>query len=79
MHEGVTVKVLLDSGATRIFINKKMAQKHGFKMMKLEKPLRVKNVDRTENSRGKITLKGCKRELHTGTNKTMLCQLPIAC
>jgi len=24
-------------------------------------------------------LKGCKRELHTGTNKTMLCQLPIAC
>jgi len=26
-----------------------------------------------------LTLKGCKRELHTGTNKTMLCQLPIAC
>jgi len=24
------------------------------------------------------TLKGCKRELHTGTNKTMLCQLLIA-
>ena len=24
-------------------------------------------------------VKGCKRELHTGTNKTMLCQLPIAC
>jgi len=23
-------------------------------------------------------VKGCKRELHTGTNKTMLCQLPIA-
>jgi len=22
-------------------------------------------------------VKGCKRELHTGTNKTMLCQLPI--
>jgi len=26
-----------------------------------------------------MMLKGCKRELHTGTNKTMLCQLPIAC
>jgi len=26
-----------------------------------------------------VALKGCKRELHTGTNKTMLCQLPIAC
>ena len=25
------------------------------------------------------SLKGCKRELHTGTNKTMMCQLPIAC
>jgi len=24
-------------------------------------------------------LKGCKRELHTGTNKTMMCQLPIVC
>jgi len=24
-------------------------------------------------------LKGYKRELHTGTNKTMMCQLPIAC
>ena len=24
-----------------------------------------------------IPLKECKRELHTGTNKTMLCQLPI--
>jgi len=23
-------------------------------------------------------LKGCKRELHTGTNKIMMCQLPIA-
>jgi len=24
-------------------------------------------------------VKGYKRELHTGTNKTMLCQLPIVC
>jgi len=24
-------------------------------------------------------VKGCKRELHTGINKTMMCQLPIAC
>jgi len=26
-----------------------------------------------------VTLKGCKRKLHTGTNKIMMCQLPIAC
>jgi len=25
------------------------------------------------------TVKGYKKKLHTGTNKTMLCQLPIAC
>jgi len=24
-------------------------------------------------------VKGCKRKLHTRTNKTMMCQLPIAC
>jgi len=26
-----------------------------------------------------VLVKGCKRELHTGTNKTILWQLPIAC
>jgi len=26
-----------------------------------------------------VILKGCKRELHTGTNKTMMYQLPIVC
>jgi len=26
---------------------------------------------------GEIAVKGCKRELHTGTNKTMICQLLI--
>jgi len=26
-----------------------------------------------------VMIKGCKRELHTRTNKTMLCQLPIVC
>ena len=29
-HEGVAVKVLLDSGATGMFIDKKTAAKHGF-------------------------------------------------
>ena len=33
----------------------------------------------TKRSGRCFPLKGCKRELHTGTNKTMLCQLPIAC
>jgi len=55
MHEGVPVKVLLDSGATEMFINRKMAKRHSFKMTKLKRPLKVKNVDRTENSGGNIT------------------------
>jgi len=54
-HEGVTVKVLLDSSTTGMFIDKEMAKKYGFKMTKLERPLKVKNVDGTENSRGNIT------------------------
>jgi len=55
MHEGVTVKVLLNSSVMGMFMNREMAEKHGFKMTKLERPLKVKNVDGTENSRGSIT------------------------
>ena len=31
-YEGVTVKALLDSSATRMFIDKRMAARHGFKL-----------------------------------------------
>jgi len=54
MHEGITVKLLLDSSTTGMFMDKEMAKKHSFKMTKLERPLKVKNIDRTENSRGNI-------------------------
>jgi len=54
IHEGITVKVLLDSGTTGIFMDREMAKRHGFKMTKLERPLKVKNINRTENSRGNI-------------------------
>jgi len=55
MYEGITVKALLDSDAMGIFIDREVAKKHGFKITKLERPLKVKNVDGTENSRGNIT------------------------
>ena len=55
MHEGITVKVLLDSGVIGMFMDRKMAKKYSFKMTRLERPLKVKNVDRTKNSRGNIT------------------------
>jgi len=44
------VTALLNSGTTGMFINREMAKKHSFKMMKLERPLKVKNVNGTENS-----------------------------
>jgi len=49
-HEGVTVKALLDSSATGIFMDKRIAVKHGFKLQKLERLIMVRNVDRTNNS-----------------------------
>ena len=54
-HKGVTVKVLLDSSATGMFMDKKMAAKHGFKLQKLDRPVTVRNVDGTNNSGGAIT------------------------
>jgi len=50
----MTVKVLLDSSITEIFMNKKIAAKHGFKLQKLNKPVMVRNVDGTNNSGGAI-------------------------
>jgi len=55
MHEGVVVKALLDSGATGLFMSKQLAAREGFKLDKLEKLLKVKNVDRSNNSGGTIT------------------------
>jgi len=54
-HEGVTIKVLLDSGTIGMFIDRKTVAKHGFRLQKLERLVRVKNVDGTYNSRGAIT------------------------
>jgi len=54
-HEGITVKALLDSGTTGMFMDKKMAAKHEFRLQKLERPVAVRNVDRTNNSGGAIT------------------------
>jgi len=53
-HKGITVKVLLDSGAIGMFMDREMAKRHGFKMTKLERPLKVKNVDGIKNSEGNI-------------------------
>ena len=53
-YKRVTVKALLDSGVTGIFINKKITAKHRFKLQKLNRPVIVRNMDRMNNSRGAI-------------------------
>jgi len=49
------VKMLLDSSTTVMFMDRKMAARNGFKLQKLKKPVVVRNVDGTNNSRGAIT------------------------
>ena len=53
-HKGIAVKVLLDSGATGLFIDTTFAREKGFKMEKLKKPLLVRNMDGTVNVGGAI-------------------------
>jgi len=48
-HKGVSVKALLDSGATGLFMSKKLAEKQGFKLEKLAKPIKVRNMDGSNN------------------------------
>ena len=55
IHKRVTVKVLLDSGATGMFVDRRFTERNKFRMDKLKKPLKVTNVDGSNNSGGNIT------------------------
>ena len=54
-HKGRTVKVLLDSGAIGMFMSKSLAQKGRYRLIKLDQPLQVRNVNGTGNSGDAIT------------------------
>jgi len=54
IQEGITVEVLLDSRATGIVMSLKFVRKQGFKLEKLERPMNVRNVDRSLNKEGPI-------------------------
>jgi len=54
-HEGVSVRALLDSGTTDLFISKRLVERQGFKLEKLAKPIKVRNVDGSDNKGGLIT------------------------
>jgi len=55
MHKGITVKVLLNSGTTGMFMDQKMVARHGFRLQKLERLIVVRNVNGANNSVGAIT------------------------
>jgi len=55
MHKGITIKALLNSGTTGMFIDKRIAARHGFKLQKSERPIMVRNINGMNNSRGVIT------------------------
>ena len=48
-QEGITVEALLDSGATGLVMSSEFARKQDFKLKKLERPMNVRNVDRSLN------------------------------
>jgi len=50
IHEGITVKVLLDSSTTGMFMDRKIAIKYRFKLQKLERPVVIRNINRKNNS-----------------------------
>ena len=54
-HDGITVKALLDSGATDLFMDTTFAREKGFKIERVKKPLIVKNMDGTINVEEAIT------------------------
>jgi len=54
-HEGITVKALLDSRATGLFMDTTFAKEKRFRMEQMKNPLLVKNVNRTVNIGGAIT------------------------
>ena len=53
-QEGIMIEALLDSGATGLVMSSEFARKKGFKLKKLERPMQVRNVDRSFNREGPI-------------------------
>ena len=53
-HESMIVNVLLNSGATKMFMDKKIAVKYRFKLQKLDRPVMVRNINEMNNNRGAI-------------------------
>ena len=53
-YEGITVEILLDSGAIGLVMSSEFARKQEFKLKKMDRPIYVRNVDRSFNKEGPI-------------------------
>ena len=49
IQEGVTVEVLLDSGATELVMSSEFVRKQRFKIKEIERLIYIRNVDGTFN------------------------------
>ena len=49
IQEGIIVETLLDSSITGLVISLEFVRKQGFKLKKIERPIYVRNVNRTLN------------------------------
>src|SRR5271154_807324 len=54
-NKTIETKLLLDTGAGGLFMNKSYAQKHHIQLYALKQPIIPKNVDGTSNQAGAIT------------------------
>ena len=54
MQEGVMVEALLNSGTMGLVMSLEFAKRQGFKLKKMERPIYVRNMDRTFNKKGPI-------------------------
>src|SRR5260370_41166725 len=61
----ISMTALLDSGATRTFINHKLVQKHSLETSLLPNPIPIHNVNGTPNEHGSI-MEEVKVILHYG-------------
>ena len=53
-QEGVTVEILLDSGATELVMSLEFAKRQGFKLKKIKRLIYVRNMDKTFNKKRPI-------------------------
>jgi len=49
IQERITMEVLLDSGMTGLVMSSEFAKKQGFRLKKINRPIYVRNVDRSFN------------------------------